>query len=71
MGEAWAGALPDGSEYRINRAPIAAQLCPHGAEIRGPYVRIAATRYWPPHLKKARRALSTKKHAALKGDTTA
>jgi len=68
--EAYAGALPDGSEYRITRSPIAAQLCPHGSEIRGAYVRVAPSRYWPKHLRRAKGALSSKKTAFIEGNTT-
>lgn len=64
IGDNYAGALPDGSQYRIGRSDIAPQLCPHGGIIKAAHTRISPRRWWPAHLKQAQKALSQKKEAS-------
>lgn len=64
IGDNYAGALPDGSQYRITRSPIEAQLCDHGGVIKNAHIRIQPRRWWPKHLKQAMKALSSKKEAS-------
>lgn len=64
IGDNYAGALPDGSQYRIGRSDVEAQRCAHGDIIKAAHTRITPRRWWPEHLKKAMKSLSTKKAEA-------
>jgi len=61
IGDNYAGALPDGSQYRIGRSPIEPQRCGCGHIIKAAHVRITPRRWWPKHLAQANKALSSKK----------
>lgn len=58
LGDAESGLLPDGSSYRLKRSLVAAQSCECGHVIRAEHTRSVPSRFWPKHLKPARKTLA-------------
>lgn len=58
LGDAESGLLPDGSSYRLKRSLVAAQSCECGRVVRGEHTRAVPSRFWPKHLKPARKAIA-------------